>query len=110
MWEDDFTLFVFHSEPVPGIKVESDTEVTLSQTETPFSPTTFINSILQDESPTANQSPSPPLSLTTRSNGEVRGGHETREQRRRGEEKRGLEEERRVSKEERRRREGQRRR
>lgn len=52
------------SEPMPGVKAEPDIEVVAGQTDTPFSPTTFINSILQDEPPSANQSPSPPIAQT----------------------------------------------
>lgn len=51
------------SEPIPGIKAEPDNEVVAPPMESPLSPTTFINSILQDVPP---KSPSPPLSQSSR--------------------------------------------
>lgn len=59
------------SEPIPGVKAEPDVEVVLPHADTPLSPTTFFNSILQDEPPSANQNPSPlspPSSQSTRPN------------------------------------------
>uniref|UniRef100_A0A8C6WT19 Heat shock transcription factor 1 n=1 Tax=Neogobius melanostomus TaxID=47308 RepID=A0A8C6WT19_9GOBI len=49
--EDVISQWTEPSEPVPGVKAEPDIEVVLPQTETPLSPTTFINSILEDDPP-----------------------------------------------------------
>lgn len=66
--DDVISECVEPSEPLPGVKAEPDIEVILPQTETPLSPTTFINSILEDDSLLANPSQSLPNNQTTRIN------------------------------------------
>lgn len=66
--DDVISECVEPSEPLPGIKAEPDMEVILPQTETPLSPTTFINSILEDDTFVANPSQSLPSNQTTRVN------------------------------------------
>ncbi|XP_033830649.1 heat shock factor protein-like isoform X1 [Periophthalmus magnuspinnatus] len=55
------------NDPVPGVTDQESEVKEEPQVETPLSPTTFINSILQEESPSANQSlsHSPPANHST---------------------------------------------
>lgn len=65
--DDVISEWIEPSEPMPGVKAEPDIDVILPHTDTPLSPTTFINSILDDvTTTTANQSPQ--TSQSTRTN------------------------------------------